>query len=150
MYVGSKEIPHLYPLMQHMVAIAGASIFVGPKLAKDKDLVDTFKNLAIDIGMEIGPNNYFYEAFPTLSRMRQWYLGKYGKAINKHRKYLYRALSPEIDARLAKMEKGGDWERPVSSSYDTTLIHYTMMLTLHNTNNSKTSCNLLLKHATSL
>ncbi|CDH58715.1 predicted protein [Lichtheimia corymbifera JMRC:FSU:9682] len=84
---GSKEIPHLYPLMQHMVAIAGASIFVGPKLAKNKDLVETFKNLAIDIG-------------------------KYGKAINKHRKHLYHALSPEIDERLAKMEKGGDWERP--------------------------------------
>ena len=109
-----KELVHLFPLLQHMVAKASASIFVGTELASDDDVVETCKNIAIDIGSELGPSSYIMDAFPWLARLRMWYIGKYGKAINKHRQHLLQALGPVIDKRLAAAEKGGDWDRPVS------------------------------------
>lgn len=109
-----KELVHLFPLLQHMVAKASASIFVGTELAADDAVVETCKNIAIDIGSELGPSSYIMDAFPSLARLRMWYIGKYGKAINKHRQHLLHALGPVIDKRLAAAEKGGDWDRPVS------------------------------------
>lgn len=109
-----QELVHLFPLLQHMVAKASASIFVGTELASDDDVVETCKNIAIDIGSELGPGSYIMDAFPSLARLRMWYIGKFGKAINKHRQHLLRALGPVIDKRLAAAEKGGDWDRPVS------------------------------------
>lgn len=138
-YVESKELPHLYPLVQNMVARAIASILVGLKLCKDKELLETFKNVAVDIGSELNPDNYLYEAFPTISRLRQWYLGKYGKAINKHQEHMLRVLGPEIDERLAAMERGDDeWERPVSYG-DDVLIQHTC-LTQRQQSFRRTSC----------
>lgn len=69
-----KTLPHLYPLVQHAVATASASIFVGEKLAKDKDLIETFKNLTLDVGKEIYTTHPILEAFSWMSRLRMWYV----------------------------------------------------------------------------
>ncbi|KAJ8660802.1 hypothetical protein O0I10_003445 [Lichtheimia ornata] len=124
-----KELVHLFPLLQHMVAKASASIFVGTELAADDAVVETCKNIAIDIGSELGPSSYIMDAFPSLARLRMWYIGKYGKAINKHRQHLLHALGPVIDKRLAAAEKGGDWDRPQDILQD---IIETINLTLDN------------------
>lgn len=88
------------------MAIASATNFVGPGLTKDKDLVETYKHLAVDVGSELGDGNEFLEAFPWISRLRMWYLGKYGNSVDKHRKRLLRAMKPIIDERLAAAENG--------------------------------------------
>ena len=37
------ELPHVYKLVQRMVARASASVFVGEQLCKDSDLIDIFQ-----------------------------------------------------------------------------------------------------------
>ncbi|KAJ8660770.1 hypothetical protein O0I10_003413 [Lichtheimia ornata] len=101
-----SEIANLYPLMEHLLAIASATNFVGPGLTKDKDLLETYKHLAVDVGSELGDGNEFLEAFPWISRLRMWYLGKHGNSVDKHRKRLLRAIKPIIDERLAAAETG--------------------------------------------
>ena len=111
-YTAPSEVANLYPLMEHLVAIASATNFVGPEFIKDKDLVETYKHLAVDVGTELGDGNLFLEAFPMISRLRMWYFGKYGHAVDKHRKRILHAIKPVIDARLVAAENGK--ENPAS------------------------------------
>lgn len=104
--VEPAEVVNLYPLLEHLVAIASATNFVGAELTKDKDLVETYKHLAVDVGNELGDGNVFLEAFPWISRLRMWYFGKYGNSVDKHRKRLLRVLKPILDERLAAAERG--------------------------------------------
>ncbi|ORZ05075.1 cytochrome P450 [Absidia repens] len=107
-----KEFDHVYPFVQHMVAKASASVFVGPELAKDLNLVDSFKNMVLEVGSDMGPKPYL-EHFPHLMRLRMWYIGKTSTNVKRHRDQLFAALVPQIDSRLKAMkEKDSNWDRP--------------------------------------
>ncbi|KAI8342479.1 cytochrome P450 [Chlamydoabsidia padenii] len=107
-----KEFDHVYPLMQHLVAKATASVFVGIELTKNEALVDSFKNMVMEIGSIMGPKP-FREYFPNLMKWHMWYIGKTSKSVKKHQDQLLSALKPEIDARLKAMkENDSNWVRP--------------------------------------
>ncbi|CAO3620613.1 unnamed protein product [Cunninghamella echinulata] len=107
-----KDFYHVYPMVQHMVAKASAAVFVGTDLANNPELIDSFKNMVIEVGSELSPKPVL-ELLPTISRLRMWFIGKTSPSVKKHRKQLYDALKPEIDRRLKAKELGGsNWERP--------------------------------------
>lgn len=108
-----KVLPHVYPIMQHMIANAAASIFVGENLVKNEKLIESFKNMTLECGAELANESLFFEYFSTLNSWRQWCIGKFSKAVKRHRSQLYNALKPEVEERLANCKKPG-WERPVS------------------------------------
>lgn len=101
-------------MIQHMIAKASAAVLVGPGLAENEQLIDSFKNMVVSVGSQLTPKPLF-EIFPSLNRLRMWYIGKTSSAINKLRKQLYDALKIEINRRFkAKEQEGDKWERPVS------------------------------------
>ncbi|KAJ8660769.1 hypothetical protein O0I10_003412 [Lichtheimia ornata] len=100
------ELDNLRPFIEHLVAISSITNFVGPGFTKDEDLVETYKHLARDIAIELGDGNMLLETFPSISRLRMWYLGKYGNAVRKHRTNLIRLIAPIVDERLAAAENG--------------------------------------------
>ncbi|KAI8065232.1 cytochrome P450 [Gongronella butleri] len=103
---------HAYPFLQHMVAKASASVFVGPKLAANPELIDSFKNMVMNIASELKPRPWL-ENFPLIVRFGMWYIGKTSPAVKRHRAQLGNALRPEVDRRLKAMASGdSNWERP--------------------------------------
>lgn len=96
-----------------MIANAAASIFVGENLVKNEKLIESFKNMTLECGAELANESLFFEYFSTLNSWRQWCIGKFSKAVKRHRSQLYNALKPEVEERLANCKKPG-WERPVS------------------------------------
>ncbi|KAI9019971.1 cytochrome P450 [Phycomyces nitens] len=107
----SKDLPHVYPLVQHMIAKASASIFVGEKLADNPLLIDSFKNMVIDVGSELTPNPWI-EPFPLLVYLRMWYIGKTAPSCKKHKDQLRKAIGPELEDRLYQMKNNPQWEKP--------------------------------------
>ncbi|CAO3627508.1 unnamed protein product [Cunninghamella blakesleeana] len=107
-----KVYNHVFPMMQHMVAKASASVIVGIELAKNEQLIDSFKNMVIEVGSELKPKPIL-ELVPTIDRLRMWMVGKTSHKVKKHRQQLADALKPEIESRLEKMKlKDSNWERP--------------------------------------
>lgn len=117
-----KVFPHVYPIMQHMIANAAASVFVGEKLVKNEKLIESFKNMTLECGAELQNESLFFDHFATLNSWRQWMIGRFSKTVKRHKSQLYNALKPEVDERLAAMNTPG-WERPVSAQ-----MIYTMCL----------------------
>lgn len=110
-------------MVQHMVAKASAAVFVGTDLANNPQLIDSFKNMVVEVGSELSPKPIL-ELLPTISKLRMWFIGKTSPSVKKHRKQLYDALKPEIDRRLKAKELGGsNWERPVIFIYIYAHIH---------------------------
>ncbi|CAO3627500.1 unnamed protein product [Cunninghamella blakesleeana] len=107
-----KDFYHVYPMVQHMVAKASAAVFVGINLTQNEQLIDSFKNMVLEVGAELSPKPFF-ELFPTLNRFRMWFTGKTSASVKRHRKQLYDALKPEIQSRLeAQKREGSNWQRP--------------------------------------
>ncbi|CAO3627496.1 unnamed protein product [Cunninghamella blakesleeana] len=107
-----KEFHHIYPMVQHMVAKASASVFVGIDLAKNDLLIDSFENMVIEVGTELLPKPTM-ELFYTLNTARMWYVGKTSNKVKKHRQQLEEAVTPEITRRLNGMTANdGNWKRP--------------------------------------
>lgn len=101
-------------MVQHMVARASASVFVGNDLVENELLIDAFKKMVLEVGSEI-TRKPLLELFPRLLKFRMWYIGKTSTKVRKVRNQLYTALRPEIDIRLNNMKlEGSNWERPVS------------------------------------
>ncbi|CAO3627488.1 unnamed protein product [Cunninghamella blakesleeana] len=116
-YIGNipaegKEFDHVFPMVQHMIARATASVFVGNKLVENEQLVDAFKNMVLEVASEI-TRKPFLEIFPRLVKARMWIIGKTSEKVRKVRTKLYNALKSEIDSRFNGMElEGSNWERP--------------------------------------
>lgn len=108
-----KIFPHAYPIMQHAIANASSSVFLGEKLAKDESLVDAFKNITLECAAEIPQDNWVYDRFTMLNTWRQRWIGKFSKRLQKRKSQLYNALKSEVEERLTGLETPG-WERPVS------------------------------------
>ncbi|CAO3620557.1 unnamed protein product [Cunninghamella echinulata] len=107
-----KKFDHGFRLIQHMVAKASATVFVGAELAKNEHLIDSFKNMVLEVGSELTPRPLM-ALFPSLNYIRMWYIGKTSPKVKKHRKQLADALKPEIDRRLKAMSlNDSNWERP--------------------------------------
>ncbi|KAI9309161.1 cytochrome P450 [Cunninghamella echinulata] len=107
-----KDIYHAYPMIQHMVATASAAVFVGPELAKNEQLIDSFKNMVIEVGSELTPKPLM-EYLPNINYLRMWYIGKTSPKVKKHRTQLADSLKPEIDRRLKAMAlNDSNWDRP--------------------------------------
>ncbi|CAO3620605.1 unnamed protein product [Cunninghamella echinulata] len=108
-----KDYYHLYPMIQHMIAKASATVFVGTELSKNPQLIDTFKNMVAEVGSQVKVKPIL-ELFPRISRLNMWYIGKTSPSIKKHRNQLYNVLKNEINRRLKEKEIAGDnWERPI-------------------------------------
>ncbi|CAO3650548.1 unnamed protein product [Cunninghamella blakesleeana] len=107
-----KVYNHVFPLVQHLLVNASVSIFVGLELVKNEQLIDTFKNMVIEVGSELKPKPIL-ELFPKINRFRMWFIGKTSKKVKKHLQQLASALKPEIDCRLNAMKlNDNNWERP--------------------------------------
>lgn len=72
--LGPVHLPHLYPLVQHMVGKASAAIFAGTKLASIPEVVESFKNITTEVGAEIAIDSVFLERYWGLNRFRMWYV----------------------------------------------------------------------------
>ncbi|KAI8144566.1 cytochrome P450 [Fennellomyces sp. T-0311] len=112
-----KELPHMFPLVQRMVARASASVFVGKELAKDDDLVDTFQNITTDIGSMIRIQSWL-EPFTWLMRLRMWAIGKYSPKVASYRRKMHESIGPEVDRRIKAAKENPNWERPVDILQD--------------------------------
>lgn len=109
---GGKDIMHLYTLVQHMVAKASATVFVGADLAENLSLLDTFKNMVIEVGSELKPKPWL-EPFPRIARLRQWFIGKTSPVVRRHRQQLRDALGPTVQDRVARAKReGAEFKRP--------------------------------------
>ncbi|CAO3627492.1 unnamed protein product [Cunninghamella blakesleeana] len=107
-----RVVDNAYFMIQHMVAKASASVFVGSDLAKNEQLIDSFKNMTVEIASEMAPNG-FLEILPSLARLRMFYIGKTSPKVKRQRQQLSDALKPEIKHRLESMElNDSNWERP--------------------------------------
>ncbi|KAI9311800.1 cytochrome P450 [Dichotomocladium elegans] len=105
------HLPHLYPLVIEMVSKASASVFAGIRLANDPSVVESFKNITIEVGSEINVNNIFFETFSSLNYLRMFVMGKFSKTLAKHKKILFAAVYPEVERRI-KGAKTPGWEKP--------------------------------------
>ncbi|KAI8147549.1 cytochrome P450 [Fennellomyces sp. T-0311] len=108
-----RVLENLFSTVQHMVAKASASIFVGEHLCKDEDLVETFKNITTEVGSEIRFDNKWLHYFERINQIRMWYSGKHSQRVRNHRRQLMKSMAPEIDRRLQGLA-GNDpsWTRP--------------------------------------
>ena len=59
-------------MVQHMVAKASASVFVGTELAGNKEVVEAFEYIVFDIARSARNNNPWLEYFTSLNRFRMW------------------------------------------------------------------------------
>ncbi|KAI9470409.1 cytochrome P450 [Zychaea mexicana] len=108
-----RELSNLFLTVQHMVAKASASIFVGLDLCENKELVEAFKYITTDVGQSIRMDSVFFERFSTLNRLRMWYTGKYAPRIRKRKLQMIEAMKPEIDRRMRGIAgKEPSWTRP--------------------------------------
>ncbi|KAI9490971.1 cytochrome P450 [Zychaea mexicana] len=106
-----KELPHVYKLVQRMVARASASVFVGEELAKNDELIDIFQNITIDIGSLLRPKIPIMMFFPRLMGMQMRLLGKFSPTVQGYRQKMIEGMTPEIEKRL-EGAKNPSWERP--------------------------------------
>ncbi|KAI8065228.1 cytochrome P450 [Gongronella butleri] len=104
------ELAHIFPVVQHAVARASASVFVGPDLAKNDMLIDSFKNMVMEVGMELQPKPWL-EPYPSLMKFRMYLIGKTSTKVRRHRKQLAEALRPEVERRI-KESADSNWDRP--------------------------------------
>lgn len=60
-----------------MVGKASAAIFAGTKLASNPEVVESFKNITLEVGAEIAIDSVFLERYWGLNRFRMWYVCYY-------------------------------------------------------------------------
>ncbi|ORX60470.1 cytochrome P450 [Hesseltinella vesiculosa] len=106
------EIENAFPFLQHLVARASASVFVGIELAKNEELVDSFQNMVSNISSGLKPKPWL-EYFPSLTKLGMYMIGKTNPAVKRHRTQMANALRPEVDRRLKAMASNDtNWDRP--------------------------------------
>ncbi|KAI9495644.1 cytochrome P450 [Zychaea mexicana] len=150
-----KELPHMYPLVQRMVARASASVFVGTKLAKDDELVSVFQNITTDIGSMIRTESWL-EPFASLLHFRMWAIGRFSSKVRAIRSKMTKTIGAEVERRLEAAEQNPNgWDRPVDVLQDlienvniprgsdliTTIVNYTIALifaSIHTTSENGT------------
>ncbi|KAF9579959.1 hypothetical protein BGW38_003574, partial [Lunasporangiospora selenospora] len=104
-------------VIQEMIAGAMASVFVGPEIAKDKDVIETFINATVDFGKALGSG-----VFRKVSLWRT-FLSKATfsshnplNPLQKHVRVLIKAAEPVILERrrleAEAIEKGIEYEQP--------------------------------------
>ncbi|KAI9312752.1 cytochrome P450 [Dichotomocladium elegans] len=104
-------LPHFYPLVQHMVAAATASVFAGTNLANNRAILESFKNVTVDVGKELQFPYPYLEGYPLLNHLRMRFYGKFSPSMQYHKKNLFSAIIPEVIARIEGAKEPG-WERP--------------------------------------
>ncbi|KAI8394317.1 cytochrome P450 [Radiomyces spectabilis] len=107
----SNVFYHVYPFVQHIVARASASIFCGVELCENELLIDSFKNMVLEVGSELVPKPWL-EPFPRLNRWRMWFIGKTSPNVKKHRKQLREAMQPVVEERLRQKATNPNWVKP--------------------------------------
>ncbi|ORY98209.1 cytochrome P450 [Syncephalastrum racemosum] len=108
-----KDIPHVYMLTQHMVAKASASVFVGETLADDPYLIDSFKNMVIEVAKTRNTPRPWLEPFEKGQAFYQWWIGKTSPVVKRHRAQLHNAVAPTVHERVARAKAEGDaYQRP--------------------------------------
>ncbi|ORX60471.1 cytochrome P450 [Hesseltinella vesiculosa] len=111
-------LPGVFPLVQQAIARANASVFVGVELAKNEQLIDSFKNMVLQMGAEFKPIPWL-EPFPTVMHIRSYLFGKTSSVVRRHRAQLADALRPEVYRRLEAMKSNdSNWERPNDALQD--------------------------------
>ncbi|ORX59008.1 cytochrome P450 [Hesseltinella vesiculosa] len=105
-------IPHVFPFIHHLVAKSSASIFIGTRLAEDNDLLGALNELMVNVNAEIAPKPWL-EPFPSLMKLRMYWIGKTSPLVKRYRKQVSRVLRPEIERRMAALKQNdSSWERP--------------------------------------
>ncbi|KAI7858128.1 cytochrome P450 [Circinella umbellata] len=111
-----KELPNLFSMVQHMIAKASASIFVGLELCENENLVEAFREVTTDVGLSFRMDNVWLDRFITLNKFRMWYIGKFSSLIQSRKSQIIEALKPVIDKRMegiaTKDSSDTTWTRP--------------------------------------
>ncbi|KAF9928108.1 hypothetical protein FBU30_002644 [Linnemannia zychae] len=100
-------------IVQDMIAYAMANVFMGPEVAKHREVIDTFIQVTYDFGVVISREK----------RKNSWNAWanktKYGilNPLNKHIQVLAKAVSPVVEERRRQeseaMENGVEYDRPL-------------------------------------
>ncbi|KAF9114520.1 hypothetical protein BGX27_010577 [Mortierella sp. AM989] len=109
----NKLVEKPIDLFQDMIASAMASVFMGPEIAKDPKVINTFIQCTYDFGQVIGKDRKksFWHVFGNRA--------KYGYAnpLQKHIQVLVNAASPVVLERRRQeaeaAENGVEYERPL-------------------------------------
>ncbi|KAI9257383.1 cytochrome P450 [Phascolomyces articulosus] len=108
-----KELSNLFSTVQHMVAKASASIFVGLNLCENKQVIEAFKEITTDVGLAFRMDNIWLERFTMINRLRMWYVGKYSSRVRNRKMQLVEAMKPVIEQRLQGLTgKIPNWSKP--------------------------------------
>ena len=59
-------------MVQHMVAKASASVFVGLDLCENENLIEAFREITTDVGLSFRMDNVWLDRFITLNKFRMW------------------------------------------------------------------------------
>ncbi|KAG9068998.1 hypothetical protein KI688_009888 [Linnemannia hyalina] len=112
-YCEGKVVEKPIKIVQDMIAYAMANVFMGPEVAKQRIVIDTFIQVTYDFGKIVGREN----------RKNAWHAWsnktKYGilNPLHKHIKVLTDAAGPVIEERRRQEteanENGVEWDRPI-------------------------------------
>ncbi|KAG0357223.1 cytochrome P450 [Gamsiella multidivaricata] len=108
----NKLVENPLSIFQDMIAGAMATVFMGPELAKNRAVIDTFIQCTYDFGKVLGRGrNTFWHAFNTRTRYG------YMNPLRKHMEVLVQAAAPVVLERRRQeqeaADKGLEWERPL-------------------------------------
>ncbi|KAF8926626.1 hypothetical protein BGZ47_002618, partial [Haplosporangium gracile] len=112
-YCEGKVVEKPIKIVQDMIAYAMANVFMGPEVAKERSVIDTFIQVTYDFGKVVGRD----------SRRDPWNAWKnktkYGilNPLHKHIKVLTDVAGPVIEERRRQEaeanENGVEWDRPL-------------------------------------
>ncbi|KAG2224161.1 hypothetical protein INT45_000176 [Circinella minor] len=109
-YIEPKELSNLFSMVQHMVAKASASVFVGLDLCENENLIEAFREITTDVGLSFRMDNVWLDHFITLNKFRMCSL------IRNRKSQIVEVLKPVIDKRMegiaTKDSSDTTWIRP--------------------------------------
>ncbi|KAG0225391.1 cytochrome P450 [Mortierella sp. GBAus27b] len=111
-YCEGKLVEDPLTIFQDMIAGAMANVFMGPEIAKNRSVLDTFIQCTYDFAKVLTPNR---KSFWRVFNNRTWY--NYVNPLQKHIQVLVEAATPVILERRQQekeaTERGEQWERPL-------------------------------------
>ncbi|KAF9911343.1 hypothetical protein EC991_003908 [Linnemannia zychae] len=107
-----KVVDKPIKIMQDMIAYAMANVFMGPEVAKQREVIDTFIQVTYDFGVVIGRDNRKNPWNAWSNRTKYNLLNP----LHKHIKVLTDAASPVIEERRRQqaeaIEQGLEYDHP--------------------------------------
>ncbi|KAG0041204.1 hypothetical protein BGZ83_002170 [Gryganskiella cystojenkinii] len=120
-YCKTKLVEKPFVIVQEMIASAMANIFMGPEVAKDRRVIDTFIECTYDFGILV--NSTRSKSAWTTFLNRRKYSNKMLNPMERHVSVLVNAAAPviterrrqeaEVQARIEAGDTEAEYERPL-------------------------------------